>query len=192
MTGSPRTTAREWIDRHFGDSAWVIAMNLVFSVILLVMAVLTGGLAGRIMAMTAVAGFLFMAILGFATNRTTVRMMAPFRETLLNALPPVDNALLETGSAGVAVVLALAETGTTINDDPLVHLTVRVSPADESAGFTAEFDRLLSRLEIPRPGDRYPVRYDPEDHSRLLNTGPLAYGPMAGSPNPGEPTIEPV
>jgi hypothetical protein len=186
MTGSPRTTIREWIDRHFGDSAWVIVMNLVGGVILLIMAVYVGGLGGRIMAITAVVGFLFTVLVMFETNRMTERMMAPIREALRSALPPVDAELLETGSAGVAVVLSLAETGTTINDNPLVHLTVRVSPADGSADFTAEFDRLLSRLEIPRLGDSYPVKYDPEDHSRLRVTGPLAYGRLADPVQPGE------
>ncbi|HST84568.1 MAG TPA: hypothetical protein VLL08_22715 [Kineosporiaceae bacterium] len=191
MTGPPRTKVRQWLDRHFGDSTWVVAMNLVFCLSLLVAAIWVGALAGRIMATTAVVGFLFTTWLIAEGNRMTERAMAPVREALRTALPPVDQTLLETGSAGVAVVLALTDTGTTISDDPVVHLTVRVSPADGSADFTAEFDRLVSRLEIPRPGDCYPIRYDPEDRSRLLIAGPLGYGPMVGSPHAGEPTIEP-
>src|SRR5262249_51374044 len=45
-------------------------------------------------------------------------------------------------------------------------MTFRVEPLDGSPAFDAEKTKTVSRVEIPRQGDRYPVWYDAEDPSQ--------------------------
>jgi hypothetical protein len=72
--------------------------------------------------------------------------------------------LAATGAEGVATVLSVEDTGTTMSDDPLVTVRVRIEPADGAiAAFEAEGTLFVSRVKIPRPGDQVPVLYDPAD-----------------------------
>lgn len=73
-------------------------------------------------------------------------------------------ALFESGSKGVGVLLSVQDTGVTMNDNPRVKMVFRVEPIDGSAPFEANKTTTVSRVQIPRPGDRYPVWYDPTDH----------------------------
>ena len=71
--------------------------------------------------------------------------------------------LVETGAKGVGVVLKVHDTGMTMNDNPRVKMTFRIEPLDGGAPFEAAKTKTVSRVEIPRAGDRYPVWYDPAD-----------------------------
>ena len=68
--------------------------------------------------------------------------------------------LFETGSKGAGTVVSVQDTGMTINDNPRVKMVFRVEPLDGSPPFDAEKTTTVSRVEIPRQGDRYPVWYD--------------------------------
>lgn len=77
--------------------------------------------------------------------------------------------LQHTGVPAQAKILAIEDTGETINDDPVIRLVVDVTPPDRPP-FQATIKRLLvSRLEIPQfqPGTVIPVRFDPQDPSRI-------------------------
>jgi len=73
--------------------------------------------------------------------------------------------LVETGSKGAGTVLSVQDTGMTVNDNPRIKMTFRVEPLDGSPAFDVEKTKTVSRVEIPRQGDRYPVWYDPQDTS---------------------------
>ena len=73
--------------------------------------------------------------------------------------------LVETGLKGAGTVISVQDTGMTVNDNPRVKMVFRVEPLDGGAPFDAEKTRTVSRVEIPRQGDRYPVWYDAEDPS---------------------------
>ena len=73
--------------------------------------------------------------------------------------------LFETGSKGVGTVLQVQDTGMTINDNPRVQMVFRVEPLDGTPAFDAQKTTTVSRVEIPRQGDRYPIWYDPSDPS---------------------------
>ena len=68
--------------------------------------------------------------------------------------------LFETGAKGAGTVISVQDTGMTINDNPRVKMVFRVEPLDGSPPFDAEKTTTVSRVEIPRQGDRYPVWYD--------------------------------
>jgi hypothetical protein len=71
--------------------------------------------------------------------------------------------LFQTGSKGIGTVTLVQDTGMTINDNPRVKMTFRVEPLDGSAAFDAEKTTTVSRVQIPRQGERYPVWYDRAD-----------------------------
>jgi len=83
--------------------------------------------------------------------------------------------LQRTGVAAQAEILAIGETGLTVNDNPVITLDVEVRPADRPP-YRGTIKRLLiSRLEVPQfqPGRIIPVRFDPRDPSRVsFDLGP--------------------
>ncbi|WP_238011823.1 hypothetical protein KZZ52_13370 [Dactylosporangium sp. AC04546] len=93
------------------------------------------------------------------TRQAAARMRAAFAGT--------QQTLTGPGRPATGTVLSVSDTGTTVNDDPLAMLRLRVEPADGSAAFEAVATRLVSRLAAPRPGDRFVVEYDPADPTRL-------------------------
>ena len=68
--------------------------------------------------------------------------------------------LVATGARAVGTVMSVNDTGTTMNDNPRVRMLFRIEPIDGSPPFEAEKTKFVSRVQIPRPGDRYPVWYD--------------------------------
>jgi hypothetical protein len=75
--------------------------------------------------------------------------------------------LEEAGVNGMAEVVSVRDTGMTVNDNPRVALTLRVNPADGSAPFELSKKQTVSRVAIPRAGDSFGVRYDPDDHENF-------------------------
>ncbi len=71
--------------------------------------------------------------------------------------------LMANGSKGAGTVVSVRDTGTTINDNPRVEMVFRVEPLDGGPAFDLTKKTTVSRVEIPRQGDRYPVWYDPQD-----------------------------
>jgi hypothetical protein len=74
--------------------------------------------------------------------------------------------LVHAGRRAPAVVIEVKDTGTTINNQPRVRLQLRVQPEGEPP-FEVERKLLVSRLAIPRPGERVEVAYDPDDRQRF-------------------------
>jgi hypothetical protein len=75
--------------------------------------------------------------------------------------------LEEAGVNAAAQVVAVNDTGMTINNNPRIAVTLQVSPTDGSAPFQLSKKVTVSRVSIPRPGDVLGVRYDPSDHDNF-------------------------
>lgn len=74
-----------------------------------------------------------------------------------------------------AQIIAIKDTGASVNDNPRVRITVRVSPPDGSEPFELSAKRLVPRVAIPRVGDTVSVRYDPDDHGNCaIDTASVA------------------
>lgn len=71
--------------------------------------------------------------------------------------------LVATGVRGIGTVTSVRDTGVTINDDPRVEVTMRVEPVDGSAAVERTKTVVVSRVAIPRAGDRFPVWFDRKD-----------------------------
>lgn len=78
-------------------------------------------------------------------------------------------AILAIGQPTTAKVLRVIDTGTTINQDPVIDFVLEVYPRDGGDPYEAHTKALISRLEVPQvqPGTILPVKYDPEDRSRV-------------------------
>lgn len=76
--------------------------------------------------------------------------------------------LINEGRTAIGTVTAVADTGVTVNLNPRVRITLRIEPEDGSAPFEGKKTFVASRLDLPRPGRRYPVWYDPADPSRFV------------------------
>ncbi len=76
--------------------------------------------------------------------------------------------ILSIGTPATATIERLIDTGTTINDNPVVEFVLRVVPP-EGPAFEAHSKALVSRLDVPliQPGRVVPVKYDPNDTSRV-------------------------
>jgi hypothetical protein len=74
--------------------------------------------------------------------------------------------LLTTGAKGAGTVVQVQDTGMTVNDNPRIKMIFRVEPLDGGPAFDATKTTTVSRVQIPRQGDRYPVWYDPQDTSK--------------------------
>jgi hypothetical protein len=73
------------------------------------------------------------------------------------------------GLPAQAKILQIWDTGTTINENPLVRLLLEVHPPG-GAIFQAETEQLISRLQIPiiQPGMEIEVKYDPQTQAVAL------------------------
>jgi hypothetical protein len=125
--------------------------------------------------------------------------------------------LFQTGAKGIGTVTLVQDTGMTINDNPRVKMTFRVEPLDGSAPFDAQKTTTVSRVQIPRQGERYPVWYDRADPSTwayaviaddtgraqmramfgaaaesLTGMGGMAVTATPGAPAPAAAAVDPV
>jgi hypothetical protein len=82
-----------------------------------------------------------------------------------------SRSLQTKGRPAQATILQISDTGTTVNNSPLVHLKLQVEPGDRP-GFEADTELLVNRLEVPQlqPGVKVKVRYDPDSHNVALDT----------------------
>jgi len=60
-----------------------------------------------------------------------------------------------------AKVIGVADTGETINEDPVARLTLLVSPPPGAAPFGTTIEATVSRGAMPHSGDMLPVVCDP-------------------------------
>ena len=74
-----------------------------------------------------------------------------------------SNVVLKTGKDAVAEIISTWDTGTTINENPVVGFELHVTP-DDFPEFTARTEKLISRLRIMdyQVGKAVNVKYDPE------------------------------
>jgi hypothetical protein len=77
-------------------------------------------------------------------------------------------AILAIGKPATGTITRLIDTGTTINNDPVVEFVIRVVP-ERGEAYEAHTKALVSRLDVPavQPGRVVPVKYDPANPARI-------------------------
>jgi hypothetical protein len=76
---------------------------------------------------------------------------------------------MQVGRVGSATVMAIRDTGVTINDNPQAELDLSVA-LDGSAPYPVTHRQVISRIAIGgfQPGATVPVRVDPQDPQKLI------------------------
>lgn len=76
--------------------------------------------------------------------------------------------ILAIGKPATGTIVRLIDSGTTINNDPVVEFVVRVSP-EGGEPYEARTRGLVSRLDVPaiQPGRVVPVKFDPDNPARI-------------------------
>lgn len=75
--------------------------------------------------------------------------------------------LAQTGADAEAEVLSIQDTGATVNMNPVVILALKVKPA-AGAEFQTAGQMMVSRLAIPRAGDKIKIKYNPENTAQFV------------------------
>jgi hypothetical protein len=96
--------------------------------------------------------------------------------------------LMANGKRCYGEVVSVHDTGITINDNPHIRMVIRAEPPGE-APFDIEKRATVSRVSIPRPGDRCVVFYDPAN--RQGRNG-ITFDPVPGMPLDGRRAPSPA
>jgi hypothetical protein len=73
----------------------------------------------------------------------------------------------KVGEPATAIVLDISDTGITINDNPKVRLTLEVHPQGRES-FNVTIKQVVSRVTIPRIGDKVYVKFDPNNPANVI------------------------
>jgi len=74
--------------------------------------------------------------------------------------------MAQMGLDATADVVAIEDTGALINFNPVVKLTLKVQPAYGPA-FDVTGQTMVSKIAIPRVGDKIRIKYSPTDPSQF-------------------------
>jgi len=77
------------------------------------------------------------------------------------------NWVAQNGLEASADVLSVADTGATVNMNPVVEMKLHVIPTT-GAAFEATARTMVSRIAVPRKGDRINIKYNPADVSQIF------------------------
>ncbi len=80
------------------------------------------------------------------------------------------NWLTQNGLDAAAEVLSVADTGGTVNMNPVLELKLKVIPA-VGVAFDTVARTMVSRIAVPRAGDKIKVKYNPADPTQILVIG---------------------
>jgi hypothetical protein len=77
------------------------------------------------------------------------------------------NWVAQYGMDASADVLSVMDTGTTINMNPVVEMKLMVTPA-AGAAFETTARTMVSRIAVPRKGDKINIKYSPADATQIF------------------------
>ena len=76
--------------------------------------------------------------------------------------------LVRSGKRGIGTIVEVSDTGVSINNNPRVVIRMRIEPLDGSPAVERSKAALVSRVAIPRAGERYPAFFDPADPDKWM------------------------
>ena len=75
--------------------------------------------------------------------------------------------LIQTGLDGTADILSVQDTGATVNENFVVVIHMTVSPANGGEPYDVNIKTLVSRIAVPRVGDKVKIKYAPENPQQV-------------------------
>ena len=76
--------------------------------------------------------------------------------------------LAQSGLDATADVLSIADTGSLINMNPVVMLTLKVQPSIGGVAFETAGQSMVSKIAIPRVGDKIKIKYNPANPAQFV------------------------
>lgn len=76
--------------------------------------------------------------------------------------------LMQSGVKGIGTIVGVDDTGTTINENPRIVIRMRIEPLDGSAPVERSKKATVSRVAVPRVGERYPAWFDRADPDKWM------------------------
>ena len=76
--------------------------------------------------------------------------------------------LAQSGFDATAEVVAIQDTGALINMNPVVKLTLKVTPAMGMPAFDTAGETTVSKIAIPRKGETIKIKYNPANPSQFV------------------------
>jgi hypothetical protein len=76
--------------------------------------------------------------------------------------------LIRSGVKGIGTIVEVGDTGTTINDNPRIVIRMRIEPDDGSPAVERAKKAIVSRVAVPRVGERYPAWFDRADPDKWM------------------------
>jgi hypothetical protein len=76
--------------------------------------------------------------------------------------------LAQAGMDATAEVVAIEDTGALINMNPVVKLTLKVTPAMGMPAFDTTGETAVSKIAIPRKGDSIKIKYNPANPAQFV------------------------
>jgi hypothetical protein len=77
------------------------------------------------------------------------------------------NNISQTGMGATAEVLSIEDTGALVNFNPVVRMKLRVQP-QFGAGFETTAEAAVSKIAVPRIGDKINIKYNPVNTSEIV------------------------
>jgi hypothetical protein len=76
--------------------------------------------------------------------------------------------LAMSGIEGSASVVSVEDTGKLINMNPVVKLSLKVTPSMGMPAFDTVGETMVSKIAIPRKGDTIKIKYNPADPKQFV------------------------
>lgn len=76
--------------------------------------------------------------------------------------------LFQTGKKAKATVINTQDTGTTINQNPVIKLTLKIQSDSFGKELEVTIQKMIPRIAIPRVGDILNISYDPANIQDLV------------------------
>jgi hypothetical protein len=84
----------------------------------------------------------------------------------LNSMQIAQN-VAQNGADATADVISVQDTGATVNMNPVVVLVLKITPATGGPEIQTSAQVMVSRIAIPRAGDKIKIRYNPASPSQI-------------------------
>jgi hypothetical protein len=75
--------------------------------------------------------------------------------------------LMQSGADATAEVVSVTDTGATVNMNPVVVIQMKVTPA-VGAAFDVTTQTMVSRIAVPRAGDKIKIKYNPAAPQQIV------------------------
>lgn len=76
--------------------------------------------------------------------------------------------LVRSGARGIGTIVEVGDTGITVNENPRIVIRMRIEPLDGSPAVERSKTVTVSRVAVPRAGERYPAWFDRADPDKWM------------------------